>query len=737
MRKLIFLFLLYSFCQKGSSQTFTVGSTCCNYNLVNKTFTTLCSLPYILTSQDSFTIDITGDLSPDIVIKSQCMYNTGALMPNDAGIFITTPNSVESVVGPDSIVNLPFGSGYSTTLNWDTLPVSVGYSGFGPYGHKPVVYEWFYHSVNFPAYRAWGSQTNPFYVGFRKILPSSDTIYGWIRMDSNFPGKVFDYAYTCGTYTSSPPTSTITTVPTAICKGDSLVLNAIPSGGFFWGPGVSNNVFHTSSLAPGIYTVSYALPNPSGCNISRSDLTLTVNPLPTPAFTNTMTSIGFCDSLVLQANPTGGTFSGTGVSGNIFKPVSSGSVTVFYFYTNSNGCSKKASLNINVSPPPNSLTLTTSSSVFQSCPGESVILTANGAGTGTYLWNTGATSASIAVNPTVNTTYTVTGIRTSPSCSSGSTIFTQLVGNPIVTASPSLTSVCPGTNTQLNAGGAITYSWSNGANGAVCNISPTVTTTYTVVGALLGGCSDTTTVTQVVGSPIVSASVNSPSVCAGIQVTLGASGATTYLWNTGCVTGTCYDYPVSPITYSVIGYGNGGTCSDTAYVFVNVDNSNLIITVTSNDSIICAGDTAVINLSGSATGYYITSLDQSFFMTTSLSSAGITPTLTTNYVIYGNQLPSGCSATGFYTQTVTSCVGIKELKNQEDYFKIFPNPTSGEFEIKGIKEESIFILNELGQLISTKYLTKENNYSIKLDNLQNGIYFVGNKFYGQKVVVIR
>ena len=59
------------------------------------------------------------------------------------------------------------------------------------------------------------------------------------------------------------------------------------------------------------------------------------------------------------------------------------------------------------------------------------------------------------------------------------------------------------------------------------------------------------------------------------------------------------------------------------------------------------------------------------------------------------------------------------------------------FEIKGIKEETIFISNELGQLIETKNLARENNYSVKLNDLQNGIYFVGNKFYRQKVVVIK
>jgi hypothetical protein len=101
----------------------------------------------------------------------------------------------------------------------------------------------------------------------------------------------------------------------------------------------------------------------------------------------------------------------------------------------------------------------------------------------------------------------------------------------------------------------------------------------------------------------------------------------------------------------------------------------------------------------------------------------------------GNQGPY--IQTVAYTLGSTSCVSVNEFKKEVSSLTIFPNPNNGEFEIKGIKEETIFILNELGQLISTKKLTRENNYSMKLSNLQSGVYFVGNKFYRQKVVVIK
>jgi hypothetical protein len=67
---------------------------------------------------------------------------------------------------------------------------------------------------------------------------------------------------------------------------------------------------------------------------------------------------------------------------------------------------------------------------------------------------------------------------------------------------------------------------------------------------------------------------------------------------------------------------------------------------------------------------------------------------------------------------------------------IFPNPNNGEFEIKSTKKETISISNEFGQIIEEKKLNSGNNYSVKIKDFPNGIYFVGNNSHRQKVVVI-
>lgn len=100
--------------------------------------------------------------------------------------------------------------------------------------------------------------------------------------------------------------------------------------------------------------------------------------------------------------------------------------------TDANGCIINASITVPVGVNP-SVTATSNSSVI--CTGQTATLTANGAST--YSWNTTVTAPSITVNPTANTTYTVTGFS-SNGCAASATI-TQLVD------------LCTGINMRENA----------------------------------------------------------------------------------------------------------------------------------------------------------------------------------------------------------------------------------------------------------------------------------------------
>lgn len=182
----------------------------------------------------------------------------------------------------------------------------------------------------------------------------------------------------------------------------------------------------------------------------------------------------------------------------------------------------------------NNMTLTVGN--VQTCQGNPVTITANGATT--YSWSTGANTATVSVNPTANTIYTVTG-------TAGGCVQTKTVSATVQTA-PTLTinrtSVCYGALTTLTAQGASTYVWQsstgnlNGSTMAVTLISPK---TYSLVGATTAGCSSTLVTTIQVDPLPVNTIVATHVTCGGCSdatVSVSSSGASqpySYLWNPG------------------------------------------------------------------------------------------------------------------------------------------------------------------------------------------------------------
>jgi hypothetical protein len=192
----------------------------------------------------------------------------------------------------------------------------------------------------------YGAYSSSYYVSFRKIL-INDTINCWISMDfSSYPGKVKSYAFKRTSDNLSPQPTTITPLPASICIGDSLSLTANPTGGIFYGTGVSNNYFKSKNLTPGVYTIGYVIPNYTACTTSPSSITVMVNALPTINFNWSPAYICVDDTITLSATPVGGSLwsSGSGLVGNTFiaSQAGLGTHTVSYSYTNTAGCSNTA-----------------------------------------------------------------------------------------------------------------------------------------------------------------------------------------------------------------------------------------------------------------------------------------------------------------------------------------------------------------------------------------------------------
>jgi hypothetical protein len=98
-------------------------------------------------------------------------------------------------------------------------------------------------------------------------------------------------------------------------------------------------------------------------------------------------------------------------------------------------------------------------------------------------------------------------------------------------------------------------------------------------------------------SPPLVVSANTNTICAGQTINLNANGADTYSWNTGATTSTITDTPTQPTTYTVYGTHTLSGCSSTVTEFIQVNPSPQIV-ISSNFSVICTGNSAVLTAQG-------------------------------------------------------------------------------------------------------------------------------------------
>jgi len=205
--------------------------------------------------------------------------------------------------------------------------------------------------------------------------------------------------------------------------------------------------------------------------------------------------------------------------------------------------------------------------------------------------------------------------------------------------------ICSGGDTLLTASGASTYAWTpltglSSGTGASVTANPATTTTYSVIGTNVAGCSDTAVTTITVSSSSAPVITGNDSICAGSSTTLTASGSGTFAWSSG---GTAASETVSPAvttTYSVtVSDVNGCTGMDSVTVTVN----NLPTAGISGTTNICAGNSTTLTASGGGTYAWSSG--------GSATAETVSPASTTSYTVTitdGN----GCTDTASATVTV-------------------------------------------------------------------------------------
>ena len=150
------------------------------------------------------------------------------------------------------------------------------------------------------------------------------------------------------------PTAQISTSSPTFCAGDSVRLSATDAGGnrYRWqrdGASLTDTTSRVVARQAGAYRVTVT--GPTGCTASSTDLTLTQYERPVVLFDSiapVCSTIG--TPVSLRGQPTGGTYSGLGVTGDRFDPATAGMGlhTLTYTVTSDKGCPTQQSRRVRV-----------------------------------------------------------------------------------------------------------------------------------------------------------------------------------------------------------------------------------------------------------------------------------------------------------------------------------------------------------------------------------------------------
>jgi hypothetical protein len=185
----------------------------------------------------------------------------------------------------------------------------------------------------------------------------------------------------------------------SVCGNSSPVSlsGGLPSGGVYSGSGVVSGNFDPAISGVGVVPVTYFYTDGNGC----SDTAISpMNVLQSPVVTLSLIN-SICENsspVVLTGGlPSGGVYSGNGITAGSFDPALTGSSTVpvLYSYTDVNGCSDSASSSIQI----NSAPIVSLGNDTTICDDRTITLDA-GSGYSVYHWSTGSTQSSLIIDST-------------------------------------------------------------------------------------------------------------------------------------------------------------------------------------------------------------------------------------------------------------------------------------------------------------------------------------------------
>lgn len=371
-----------------------------------------------------------------------------------------------------------------------------------------------------------------------------------------------------------------------ICPGQSTTLMITGDEGntYRWFDGSNGQSIEVSSA--GQYSVTVT--NADGCqNNMIANVTELVAPVPSISG-----NLSICEGQSTSLRASGGNsyIWDDGTAQSMITVDASGTYSVTA--TNLYGCSASTSVMVQVNPSP-VVNILAQDAI---CRGDNISITAISSAT-RYNWNTGQTTATIQVNPSTPSSYTVM-VTDENECTATATTLVQVNPLPLAYINGE-SSLCQGDTSVMTAFGGVDYLWNTGQR------TPTIEVTagglYSVVVTDNNGCSATVQ-KEVAVTPLPAATVNDLSeICQGQEATLtvSAPAGCSYLWSTGSRMSQISVHDAG--VYSVL-VTNVGGCSR-AYNSTVVVHELPQINIT-GASEICDGQSAMLTVSGTGALQY-------------------------------------------------------------------------------------------------------------------------------------